>query len=308
MKLVAEVVGSLHPGESDTVQHDGGGVGNLAGLAAEPEALVLSPAGIGVGGEQDVVGGGKHLGLLHHELQGAVGRCKEQDVIGVDGDTYKGVTTEDATGWVSGRGGKGASWQVAADLQDVLAVLDINEHEDSGGHRRKLAVKEAPEVDLPGAPVESLGGVQGAGKGWAAVVAVVVRHLQHHPAALRGGAAALVAKGQGVVLQQVAPHVQDRVVQQFQDYRGAHHRSPGVGAAGVLGTALEEGQEGAGQHGEGDGAMGQPGTEDAGGEVEEEVRTVLDSVAGIWRCWYTIISHSYNISQLYYLTVTISHS
>ena len=63
----------------------------MAGLAVEPKALSLAPAGVGVGGEQDVVGGGKHLGLLHHELQGAAGRCKEQDVIDVDGDPNKGV-------------------------------------------------------------------------------------------------------------------------------------------------------------------------------------------------------------------------
>ena len=79
----------------------------------------------------------------------------------------------------------------------------------------------------------------------------------------------------------MAPHVQDRVVQQFQDDRGARHRSPGVGAAGVLEAALEERQEGAGEHGEGDGAVGQPGAEDSGGEVEEDIWTVLDGVAGI---------------------------
>ena len=102
VQLVAKVGGSLHPGESVIVQDYRGRVGDLAGPAVEPEALALAPAGVGVGREQDVVGGGEHFGLLYHQLQGAAGECEEHDAIGEDGDTNKGVTTEDATGWVSG--------------------------------------------------------------------------------------------------------------------------------------------------------------------------------------------------------------
>ena len=46
----------------------------MAGLAVEPKALSLAPAGVGVGGEQDVAGW-----------------CEGQDVIDVDGDPNKGV-------------------------------------------------------------------------------------------------------------------------------------------------------------------------------------------------------------------------
>ena len=42
-----------------------------------PGAYLLAPAGVGVCGEEDVVGGGEHLGLLHHELQGAAAELQK---------------------------------------------------------------------------------------------------------------------------------------------------------------------------------------------------------------------------------------
>lgn len=75
VQLVAEVSGSLDPREGVSVEDYGGRVGDLTGLAVEPEALTLAPAGVGVGGEHDNVVGGEHIGLPNHELQGAVGGC-----------------------------------------------------------------------------------------------------------------------------------------------------------------------------------------------------------------------------------------
>ena len=42
-----------------------------------PGAYLLAPAGVGVCGEEDVVGGGEHIGLLHHELQGAAAELQK---------------------------------------------------------------------------------------------------------------------------------------------------------------------------------------------------------------------------------------
>ena len=95
----------------------------------------------------------------------------------------------------------------------------VNKHESTHSNRGKATFKKTFKDDFPGTAVKSFGGVQSAGKGWAAVASVVVSHLHHQPAALGGGGTALVAKGKSVILQQVSPDDEDCVIKQLKNDR-----------------------------------------------------------------------------------------
>ena len=101
--------------------------------------------------------------------------------------------------------------QITREITDpCIALLVSRRRRNSAGtapRPPRLAVEEAAEDDFQGAPVKSLGDVQVAGVGQAAVAVVLVHHLNDQPAALRSGGASLVAKGQRVVFYQVAPHI-----------------------------------------------------------------------------------------------------
>ena len=99
---MSKVCGGFYPWQGVSIQDNGFRVGDLARLSTEPDALTFALGWAGVGGEENIVGGGKQLCLFDHQLQGTRGRSQKQDVICIDCYTHKCIATENSSCRVTG--------------------------------------------------------------------------------------------------------------------------------------------------------------------------------------------------------------